>query len=230
MEDEDFFGKDLSKVEAESKAYEFVKLELLREEPELFQTKWFDYRLLHPTVATYYFGHCYTQAYKNAYQKTKCEDRGKYVRGFKGKDIFELSGIERTGFWKARQAADRIGCDYSFFIQEAMNFTLAKNWRALPRPQQLYSTDMIAFIDDKWIQKLNSRIVVPKSLFFSRGEEFIGNVDQIDFQRFLAAQIKAKAHPVFALYDYLVDKKMLVESYAIEGLGQQLVNQVKIKQ
>jgi hypothetical protein len=190
----------------------------------LFREKWFDYRTMHPTEATYLFAHHYRQEYKGAVAKAKDVEKAQYVKGFRGEDLFKLAAIERTGFWKARQSADRMGCEYSFYIREAMNYTLSRNWKNLPRPQQLYSKEMTERIEEKWLDKLNASITVPEDEFFTKAERFVGQCDQVDFQNYLVDQIKAKMHPEFAIYHYL-ECGMLVSDFVEREFGKAFVKQ-----
>ena len=54
----DYFGSDLSVEDYERLRINHIQHSLALHEPALFDTKWFDYRFLHPTQATYLFAFC----------------------------------------------------------------------------------------------------------------------------------------------------------------------------
>lgn len=224
--DLEFHGRGLSRKEYEVLAYEHIGQKFLDLEVGLFATKWFDYRFMHPTEATYCFAHCYRQAYKIAVERSKDAEKAIYSKGFRGTDMFDLKPIEITGFWKARQSADRLGVDYEFYAAYAMSFAIKNGWRNFPRPQQMYSEEMTKFIEDAWLSKLSASISIPKISFLNNADEFIGQKDQVDFQDYLAEQIKAKIHPVFALHNY-IEANVLHQTTIDEHFTQKEVMQAR---
>lgn len=200
--DLDFHGKELSRKDYEVLAYEHISQQLLDLEVGMFRTKWFDYRFMHPTEATYLFAHQYRLAYKRAVERARDMDKAVYSKGYRGTDIFDLKPIEITGFWKARQSADRLGIDYEFYISEAMGYAIRFGWKNFPRPQQLYSEKMTEYVEERWLEKLSAFTMLPKLEFFLNADEYIGQHDQIEFQSYLMEQIKAKVHPTLALHNY----------------------------
>lgn len=133
-------------------------------EPDLYQTKWWDYRLLHPAQATYLFADAYTEAARAYAQRNIDLEYGKVFKPYPGRDLFSKpqlmlrkDGTPRkekgkdkytkapakttiAGMWKARQMSDRHGIPYRFYCDAAIEYTEKGIWHRLPGPQQLYST------------------------------------------------------------------------------------------
>lgn len=88
-------------------------------ESALMEVKWFDYRLMHPMQATYYFAHLYKQAYKDFIRRSMNYEAAPYVQAFKERDF--LDSRERMSFWRLRRLVDQLGMRYDFFLHFAMN-------------------------------------------------------------------------------------------------------------
>jgi hypothetical protein len=178
---EEFFGSDLCDLDCEALMIEkfgvgerafkaHFKLEL-----SLFQTKWFDYRLMHPVTATYLYAHEFVKSYRRYYAMTIDCGKARYVKGYSGKDPWLIKNAMM--FVKGRRQADKLGTPYDFYINAAYEFLYVKKWKHLPRPCHLYAEDVIEFVDNKWREYSRSALMLAESDFF-RDE---GNAERPEF-------------------------------------------------
>ena len=169
-----FFGQDLSDDECEGLMLERfgsgdrVFKKRFKRELNLMQTKWFDYRILHPVIATYLFAWEYTKVYQRYYAMTIDYGKSAYVRGFKGGDAW-LS-TNSGGFVNARQKADELGMPYGFFISNAFDFLYIKKWKHIPRPCHLYAADVIEVVTQRWSEFQRAAMTLAQDDFFKNIE------------------------------------------------------------
>jgi hypothetical protein len=103
-------------------------------ESDYFQTKWFDYRRLHPLQATFYWLWCYQDAYQDYIHKYV--DMESYEKGIRS-DF--LNSKEKNAIWRARRYCDRNGIPYDVFIRTRFQ-QKEDEWRAknfFPRPKDM---------------------------------------------------------------------------------------------
>lgn len=215
-----FPGSDWTTEQCDALAVQFVPLNLLQEEADLFQTKFWDYRFLHPTQATQLFAHSYAQAKKHAVERRTDIWVGRNMKGIKAECIFELPQRTITGFWKGRQMADRLGIPYDFYCEYAMLFADVARWENLPTATQLYSdsipvhlrqTDyavsMVTYIGRAWIDRsetFNGYATHPAYL----AENFVNGPDQIHYLNALSDAIKHSGFPAAVLASLLEKGQM----------------------
>ena len=145
------FGLNLSVAEHEQLMDEFIDQKWHKEEQELFKTKWFDYRKMHPVRATYVFAAYYKLAYNKMMQRRKDVNNGSVgVRGKLGDVFTETDKATRQGFWKARQNADRHGIPYGFYVRAAMRWADRRNQKYLLRPMHLYGEEITEYLIELW--------------------------------------------------------------------------------
>lgn len=218
-----FYGQDLTTEEADLVAISHIPRKVLALEPGLMQTKWFDYRLLHPTVATYWFVQCYSKAYQRYIATTQDRDRAPFVKGFKGKDF--MDNREKKTFWQLRQKADELGMRYDFFMQNAINFCIAGGWHQPPRPAHIYTNaDMIVKIMNDWHHECVGKLQFAKDPHY-RVENFTGTGQQLAYEDWLLEQIGKRANRHYSLSAAIyTEGKLRVES-AIERFGPHVVEE-----
>lgn len=201
-----FYGHDLTFLHAELLAIKNIPDALLKKESELMQSKWFDYRRMHPTKATYLLAKEYDRAYRDM-QITIKDMGGEFMRGFKGLDF--MNSKECKSFWRLRQAIDTLGIRYDFFMRHAMNWCIANGHRQPPRPQHVYTNDeMITDIRLKWEEEQSASIQYCKDDRYNV-ENFFGHTDQLAYEAFLIGQIKSRQHPEYALHNAIYVRKTL---------------------
>lgn len=135
-----------------------------KKELQLFQTKWVDYRILHPVVATYLYAAEFVIAYKRYYTMTVDCEKGLYVKGFKGGDAWAASNS--LGFIKGRQQADTLGIPYWFYISKAYEWLYIMKWKHLPRQVHLYREDVVEYVNKEWYIYSRESLVLSELDYF----------------------------------------------------------------
>lgn len=216
-----FFGHDLDFLHAEVLALQHIDDSLLKREAGLMRTKWFDYRRMHPTKATYLLAHEFNRAYGNCMAVMK--DRGqKFMRGFKGMDY--MQAYEKKSFWRLRQLIDSLGIRYDFFLRKAMNWYIANGYRQAPRPAHITNNaDLITDVMMAWEEECAARIQWPKDTRY-KARNFIGHVDQLDWEKWIVEQIGRRQHPQYALHAALYIEGALRIEAAIQSFGQRVID------
>lgn len=215
-----FFGHDLDRNHAELLALQYVPTALMRQEAELYRKKWFDYRRLHPTVATYYFASCYSKAYGDAMKVMK-DRSGQYMKGFKGLDFIESR--ERLSFWRLRQGVDKLGIRYEFFLRKAMHWYIEAGWLQPPRPSHLLnSPEMIVEVMMAWEQECEARMQWPKDPTY-KASSWCGSIDQVAWEAWCVDQIRKRRHPQYALHAALYIEHALRIEAAIQNFETRVI-------
>lgn len=216
-----FYGHDLTFLHAELVAIQHVSDALLKKETGLMQTKWFDYRRMHPTKATYYLAHCYNRAYQDCVSVMK-DRSGKFMRGFKGLDVFQSK--EKLSFWRLRQLVDSLGIRYDFFLRHAMDWHVNAGWLQPPRPSHLGANqDMITDVMMAWEEECAARIQFARDPRY-KAKNFIGHTDQLAYEDFLIAQISHRRHPQYSLHAALYIEDALRIERAVQAFDARVID------
>ena len=172
---------------------------------ELYATKWFDYRFLHPVEATYKYAEAYEKAWRASFARVLDERRAPYVKIFKSKDVFDLKGAVLTGLWRGRQIADAIGIPYEDYTSLAMEETL-RFWQRthLPRPAQIYSEQVIERVLDRW-EKLQEAKLYYSRLDNYKCRQYSGAKSQNDHHEWLFAQAEKRGNADRVICNFLKD-------------------------
>lgn len=146
-------------------ALTYIDPEVLAVDSQCFDTRWFDYRHLHPANATQYFGRVFNSIRAEIHAREIDEGEAKWMK--KHSLTFRLdsqSPRNIKAFWRARQVADLIGMKYEIFCRAAINFLRnQKSWRRMPSPAQLYSNDVVKACVEAWEHELKAQVMWPKS-------------------------------------------------------------------
>lgn len=225
-----FEGNNLTFEECEVLTAQNISRPLLKVESELFLKKWFDYRRLHPMLATFYFFDCYEKGYKQFWRVAVDAPTAEHVSSIKrvqygervctkGKrkgqmiedktiilrrDLTFLDGREKISFWKLRQAVDRLGIRYDFFMDRVVKWYVEECFRSEcllpPRPQHILANeDLFVKVMLAWEEECAARLQIPKDVDYSNNK-FAGHAQHIAFEQFIIGQIKNRVNPKFALY------------------------------
>lgn len=73
-----YYGEELSDSMCELLAHERIALSLLKREEKLSKTRWFDYRHLHPTKATYLYAWHFVNEVRKLYCRTRDRNGGMF--------------------------------------------------------------------------------------------------------------------------------------------------------
>ena len=174
-----YIGMEASALNADKFMLEYIDAAMRDEEESLYETKWFDYRPMHPFHATMYFVHRY---HVLAAAVTEREVGAGPAAGLRAKaqkyDLRRLDGPRALAtiraFWKARQAADAIGCPYDVYIRAAItNFRsnrkmfasvkTSKRRQEMPYAVQLVSPFVIEAAITLWERDQTARFRYPES-------------------------------------------------------------------
>lgn len=148
---QDFNGKETHRGGCEALALQRVDPDIRDKEADLFSSKWFDLRLQHPVHATYFYAHCYREAARSYCRVNNDSERADSLKVFSDPDIFKTR--ELTACINARQALDRIGCRYEFALSWVQKRLSDRGWLSFPRPNQLYSEELLLDIRDAWSEE-----------------------------------------------------------------------------
>lgn len=217
----DYFGHELTALECERLALERIDGKHLAKETKLFESKWFDYRRMHPTQATYLFAFFFDAAHK-ALIRERVDFRIENWTSFKGKDFLKIKPTEYHGFWKARQKADELGLPYDFYCNAAIRWADKSLWRRLPRPTQVYSEKIIESITSQWRVLCEAKIPLPLDGYYSAAA-YRGEDEQQRFQRWLCERIDARPNSEMALASHLQLEPWLVREIAEDFFGSAMV-------
>lgn len=186
-------------------------------EPALFQTKWFDYRFLHPVAATYVFARAYREVFATLYKRHF--DHSVTLDPFYGNlDMFELRQAEITGLYVARQHADACGIPYPYYIEFVMEAGMRYKRDYLPRPTQCYQEDAVKKAITEWHKRLEARLFVATDPRF-RLDRYRGLPVQNDHIKWTMAQIARRAQPADALARYVFKDRVLPLELATARFG-----------
>jgi hypothetical protein len=180
-------------------------------EADLFASRWFDYRHLLPGQATYLFAEYYSILYRKAYETTVDVDSSADISPFSPRDIFESS--ELTSMWLGRQAADAVGCPYDFYLRVVFARSADRGWRNIPRPNQLYSEEVVNDVSLAWGQRCKDVLQLATDSRFT-AETYVGHPDQDAYYEWLAQQVGKRERPEYALCTILFKKKIITPSFA----------------
>lgn len=177
--------------ELDALAAKHVSLSLLKKERDLYRTKWFDYRFMHPATATREFANQYRLAHARVMQRRIDVVQGQFKTGLPRKDLFELPPGTITSLWRARQFADEICAPYDWLLITALYYAEERCWTNMPRPQQLYSEEFTTFLKQARAEDCLIKIRTADHEFY-RAPAFEGHPYQLDYQEYLVSLVKAR--------------------------------------
>lgn len=179
-------------------------------EAELFTSKWFDYRHLHPMDATLLFAESYKRQYSKIMGTHGREDYRKapFKTGLKRCPFIQLAKANITSLWKARQKADELGIEYDYFVMTMLSIAAKREWRDLPRPQHLWQDDLLEIFNDKYEKRKGTRLCGSELGYFKK-DNYVGDESQDAHRAFVMAQIN----------DALPERRHLLIYSAVFSLG-----------
>lgn len=215
-----FYGATLDRLSCEAQAIARIDAKLLAREPALYKSKWFDYRPLHPALATYLLAHCFNRAYGDF--MARCFNHKKrFMAAFKGKDVMACREVK--SFWKLRQKIDELGIRYDFFCREAMAWCESMGWHQPPRPAHVSTNaDLIIHVANRWEEERRAKIQWARLPRYTAAA-FVGAPDQLAYEEYLAGAIMTRTHPKYSLAAALYVHDALRVEAALLHLSQRTV-------
>jgi hypothetical protein len=212
-----YYGSELDADSLEILTIQRIDARLLACEPALMRRKWFDYRPLHPAQATYLMVHHYNRAYGDFIGQT-LDVKRRFTQVIKGKDF--MTAREVKSFWRLRQRIDELGVRYEFFLRAAMAWLIERGWGKgsphPPRPAQLLREDeMVQDICNAWHRECKAKIQYAQHPRYQVAN-WVAAPDQQEYEQWIVSQVKARAHPRFALASALYEFDALRIEAAIE--------------
>lgn len=199
-----------------------IGLSRCKGEADLFETKWFDYRDMHPLQATAVFTEEYKRQYANIMLTHGREDfqSAPFSTGLKRVPFQDQSAANKTSIWKARQFADRYCVNYGYFIGTVLSIAASRLWDKLPRPQHLWQPELIEIFEGRLKKRALTRL--DSSLWGSGCSGVIvqgGNVEiQRDYFEWLLTQIENRepSRRVLIIYSAVWLTELLPEHVALQ--------------
>lgn len=226
-------GSHWSPLECDALALKYVPINLLQEEAELNDTKFWDYRFMHPSQATQYYAECYAAALKRAVSRRTDLWAGIMMKGLKKECIFELPAGSITGLWKGRQMADRIGCPYDFYCEHAMLFADKARMHFLPVTTRMYARTVpkhqegrlsqVEYIVERWVARTSHSTFYATDEAFST-EFYVEGQEQNKYLNFLFSKVKGSSCPAGVLSTILEKGQMTKQQvmFAFPKTGEDL--------
>ena len=211
----DVFISDLGLDACDEVMFRLVQRDWQTDELSLMRSKWFDYRFLHPVIATY----TYAQAFETIYHRMVRTHLGGSVRRvFKTYDLLRMDKATACGLWRGRQCADALGMPYEVYLDQAFTLRLAY-WKQgnLPRPTQLYADMILDAMPERWAELQAGK------LFYGAHQElrthrFVGTSPQLDHHEWLFTQAGKRSNPA-AIMRRFYDEDLIPAEKVVARLG-----------
>lgn len=225
---EPIYGLDKSLDECDE-IYWHLDAKVRKDDTYLFTLKWFDYRFMHSVHATYLFADAYRTAYREAFKVNFDHERGEYVSGLKGQDIFDFTKKrtnDMTGFVRARQYADMMGMPYIEYTRIAVDWAMRRTRKFLPRPCHLYNFSLLTAIQETWRDRKAGKIYVATDPLF-KNEAYQSLQHQDAHHEWLLQQAALRANADHYLARMLYDEDVLLESKVAARFGAETIDRCR---
>ncbi len=195
-------------------------------EAELMTTKWFDYRLMHPMYATYYFYHLYVKEFQAFWRKAINYESADFIYPFKGDGRLDfMKAKEKLSIWRLRQKADWLGIRYDFFLKTAFNkiHRMQAGGRIVPpRPAMFNNADLLAIIVNEWSAMCKASLQIACSPYF-QVSNFNNSLIQRDHESFVMNQVAQRSIPYYSLSHCLHEREVIRIESALQRFDQNMV-------
>lgn len=195
-------------------------------EAELMMTKWFDYRIMHPMYATYYFYHLYVKEFQAFWRKAINYETASFIFPFKGDARLNfLKAREALSIYRLRQKADMLGIRYDFFLKTAFNkiHRMQAGGRIIPpRPAMFNNEDLLAEVHNEWLAMCKASLQIANSPYF-RVVNFDNSLMQREHERFVMAQVAQRTIPYYSLSSCLYDYEVVSIEAVLQKFDEQVV-------
>lgn len=214
-----FDGARANPLEDDILALTYSNKDLLDMEPGLYQSKWFDYRLMTPAQATRIYMDAFRDVYRQHFAKEIDARSGQHVQIFDAAKVMQnirshdekivAKGKQQfASCWRGRQVADAIGMPYREYINLALTNRL-RYWqqRHLPRPQHLYSEKGVEMVIERWEEMQRGRLFLAEHEAFSI-ENYDGIAYQDDYHEWLFKQAQLRSNPFATLATFVNNRQL----------------------
>ena len=133
-----------------------------------------------------------------------------------------------SSLWAARQLADQIGVPYGFFIREGMEFLGARNWRHLPRPNQLLSAEVTDAALAAWNEH-HGPVNYYSRITQYRSENYRGHPAQDAHHEWLLAKIRRSWGAPHTIAHFCRQEALLPVSVALREFGEDKVKAAEVE-
>lgn len=213
-----------------------IKNERLAVEPELFKTKWWDYRFMSPFEATFEYIDAFGNQARKIYAREFDYERAQHIRVATGpttkKGLLEDNPKARksfAGFWRGRQVADAVGAPYDVFIYQAMTSRM-RAWKRthLPNADQLYGERDVEFVARQWEDIKASRVFYAEHHAYL-AQNYIGAPIQQEYCQYLLDRSRTTGDRVNTLVDMIESDRLPIEFIQRKepGIYEQVVNSLR---
>lgn len=188
-----YFVERQSDLQWDAMTLETVPRDLWADEAALYQTKFWDYRLIHPSHATALFA----QAYGVAYSRFQARRTGLAATNFTPLNSREWNPFEEAparvrAFWKARQFCDELGMPYDDYCACYMSVA-DEYYENPPRPQEMYRVDTAGVVVEWWEERRASGVITyPRNEHFQLRDNWCGSPHQMEWEEFSKRHMLAK--------------------------------------
>lgn len=208
----------------------------------LFESKWWDYRYVHPGYCFFLYAAEYTRAYERwrslfgvnihvagrscGHPIFRPEKTGKgAVTAVVGEELTKQA--LRTAFWRGMCFADAHGVPYDRWIELAFQTAFEEQWGRIPLPTSLYSDRISQKILARWEDERKTILHLPKDPLFLEAN-YQGHRWQDDHQEWLIRLIAARPLPHVPLAQFAFREGRLNEERCVERLGYDVVHRAKL--
>jgi hypothetical protein len=173
----------------------------IEEDEEIRKTAWFDYRIMTSAECTDLFAETYQKTWSK-YQAKLFDVKESLRIQPQNNDVLSL--------WLARQAADRIGCKYDFYMNTVFQIFDQRGWDKLPTERQLHSEELSIDISRMWEERCNDVLQLAESPYFT-AEAYSYYPNQYQYYAYLIEQLQRRAQGRMIMED-LVKRGILPQS------------------
>lgn len=197
---------------------QIIRNDLLENDRDLFQSKWWDYRFMSPFEATMAFADAFGEAGRRIYAREFDYERAPHV-SMMGSAKLKL-GLERNeerarrafpAFWRARQVADVLGMPYPVYTFEILSSRM-RAWQRthLPGPNHLYNEIDVERVAARWEEIKLSRIQYADHHAFL-AQNFVSAPAQVEYADYLIERATRTLDPVVTLADMVRSDRLPLE-------------------
>lgn len=237
-----FYGGALPAAQIEGLIAAHVPKKEIKDVADVYGTKWWDYRRLSPGHSFYLFAHHYYRASQTAAKRMVSErpnqgfdkDRKKALSIFgpalvqmQVSDVWQKDKAHITGLFKAMLVADALGMPYDTFCRLSCRVAIERLWKRLPRPSQLYSDKLAAYVLDEWETMQTQRLLSAKHPLYSV-ENYAGLQVQDDYRQYLIQAIDKLDSPVAPLMEVVYQRPQLPEDLASQHFSDNALKRARL--